>query len=182
VRVFGVTTRHQASLTKAATRIMQERAQGLRGTTRLHKPTVSEPLIVLIVDEIASLTAYIGDRKVRSEVEQLLGLLLSQGRAVGVSVIAAVQDPSKEVLPIRQLFSIRIGMRMTETSQTTMVLGTAARDAGAVCDQIPTATPGVAYVCQDGSAEPMRVRAFHVTDEDIDYLTANFAPQHGKSQ
>ena len=116
--------------------------------------TVDEPLIVLIVDEIASLTAYIGDRKIRAEAEQLLGLLLSQGRAVGVSVIAAVQDPSKDVLPIRQLFSIRIGMRMTESSQTTMVLGAAARDAGAVCDQIPTTTPGVGYVCQDGTAEP----------------------------
>jgi S-DNA-T family DNA segregation ATPase FtsK/SpoIIIE len=164
------------ALLRGATKIMQERAQRLRGHTRLHSPTVDEPLIVLIVDKIASLTAYIGDRKVRVEVEQLLGLLLSQGRAVGVSVIAAVQDPSKDVLPIRQLFSIRIGMRMTESSQTTMVLGTAARDAGAVCDQIPTSTPGVGYVCQDGTAEPVRVRAFHVTDADIDYLTTQFDP------
>lgn len=165
------------ALLRAATKIMEHRAQRLRGHTRLHKPTVAEPLIVLIVDEIASLTAYIGDRKIRAETEQLLGLLLSQGRAVGVSVIAAVQDPSKDVLPIRQLFSIRIGMRMTESSQSTMVLGTAARDAGAVCDQIPTTMPGVGYVCQDGTAEPLRVRAFHVTDADIDYLTAQFAPE-----
>ena len=93
-----------------------------------------------------------------------MGLLLSQGRAVGVSVIAAVQDPSKDVLPIRQLFSIRVGLRMTESTQTTMVLGAAAREAGAVCDHIPTSTPGVAYVCEDGDAEPVRVRAFHVTD------------------
>ena len=71
---------------------------------------------MLIVDEIASLTAYIGDRKLRADVEQLVGLLLSQGRAVGVSVIAAVQDPSKDVLPIRQLFSIRVGLRMTESN------------------------------------------------------------------
>jgi S-DNA-T family DNA segregation ATPase FtsK/SpoIIIE len=161
---------------------MQERAQRLRGHTRLHKPSVGEPLIVLIVDEIASLTAYIGDRKVRAEAEQLLGLLLSQGRAVGVSVIAAVQDPSKDVLPIRQLFSVRIGMRMTESSQTTMVLGAAARDAGAVCDQISTTTPGVGYVCQDGTAEPVRVRAFHVTDADIDYLTVQFAPVRKTTQ
>jgi len=131
---------------------------------------------VLIVDEIASLTAYIGDRKIRAEVEQLVGLLLSQGRAVGVSVIAAVQDPSKDVLPIRQLFSVRVGLRMTESTQTTMLLGAAAREAGAVCDQIPTSTPGVGYVCRDGSAEPVRVRAFHVTDPDIDYLTTHFAP------
>jgi len=164
-------------LLRAATKIMQERAHRLRGHTRLHRPTVEEPLVVLIVDEIASLTAYIGDRKVRAEAEQLLGLLLSQGRAVGVSVIAAVQDPSKDVLPIRQLFSVRIGLRMTESSQTAMVLGTAARDAGAVCDQIPTTTPGVGYVCQDGSADPVRVRAFHVTDADIDYLTTHFSPE-----
>jgi DNA segregation ATPase FtsK/SpoIIIE, S-DNA-T family len=166
---------HTLGLLRAVTTVMQQRAQRLRGHTRLHTPTPAEPLIVLIVDEIASLTAYIGDRKTRAEVEQLLGLLLSQGRAVGVSVIAAVQDPSKDVLPIRQLFSIRVGLRMTESTQTTMVLGAAARDAGAVCDQIPTSTPGVGYVCEDGNAEPIRVRAFHVTDPDIDYLGEHFA-------
>src|SRR5271166_987030 len=161
---------------RAVTTVMGQRAERLRGHTRLHTPTAAEPLIVLIVDEIASLTAYIGDRKTRTEVEQLLGLLLSQGRAVGVSVIAAVQDPSKDVLPIRQLFSIRVGLRMTESTHTAMVLGAAAREAGAVCDQIPTSTPGVAYVCEDGDAEPLRVRAFHITDPDIDYLTTHFAP------
>ncbi|WP_231513385.1 FtsK/SpoIIIE domain-containing protein [Mycobacterium paragordonae] len=168
-------------LLRAATQVMQKRAQRLRGHTRLHAPSSSAPFIVVVVDEIASLTAYIGDRKVRSEVEQLLGLLLSQGRAVGVSVIAAVQDPSKDVLPIRQLFSIRIGMRMTEATQTAMVLGGAARDAGALCDFISTATPGVAYVCQDGRAEPVRVRAFHVTDSDIDYLSEHFQPRLGRA-
>ncbi len=161
---------------RAVTAVMQQRAQRLRGQTRLHTPTTAEPLIVLIVDEIASLTAYIGDRKIRDEVEKLLGLLLSQGRAVGVSVIAAVQDPAKDVLPIRQLFSIRVGLRMAESTQTTMILGAAAREAGAVCDQIPTSTPGVGYVCIDGTSEPIRVRAFHVTDPDIDYLTTHFTP------
>jgi DNA segregation ATPase FtsK/SpoIIIE, S-DNA-T family len=169
------------ALLRAVTTVMRQRAQRLRGHTRLHTPTAAEPLIVLIVDEIASLTAYIGDRKARTEVEQLLGLLLSQGRAVGVSVIAAVQDPSKDVLPIRQLFSIRVGLRMTESSQTTMVLGAAAREAGAVCDQIPTSTPGVAYVCEDGDAEPVRVRAFHVTDADIDCLATHFAPHQASA-
>ena len=70
---------------------------------------------------------------------------------------------------------------MTETTQTTMVLGAAARDAVALCDEISTATPGVAYVCQDGRAEPLRVRAFHVADDDIDYLAEHFSPCPGKS-
>lgn len=166
-------------LLRSAVRVMQERAQALRGRTRLHTPTVEDPLVLVVVDELASLTAYIGDRKIRAEVEQLLGILLSQGRAVGVSVIAAVQDPSKEVLPIRQLFTVRIGLRMTESTQTTMILGAAARDAGAVCDQLPTATPGVGYVLEDGSPEAFRVRAFQVTDEDIDYLAETFALASG---
>lgn len=95
-----------------------------------------------MIDEIAALTAYVTDRKVRTEVEQLLGLLLSQGRAVGISVVAAVQDPAKDTLPVRQLFTVRIGLRLTEATQTTMVLGQGARDAGAECDRIPDTTPG----------------------------------------
>ena len=160
--------------------LMQARASRLRGHTRLHTPTPSEPLIVLIVDEIAALTAYVTDRKLRTEIEHLLGLLLSQGRAVGISVVAAVQDPAKDTLPVRQLFTVRIGLRMTEATQTTMVLGQGARDAGAECELIADATPGVGYVMIDGTAEPVRVRAFHVTDRDIASLARTFrAPRTG---
>src|SRR4029078_8088893 len=95
---------------------------------------------------------------------------LLNGRAFRVASVAAVQDPSKDVVPIRQLFSIRVGLRMTESSQTTMVLGAAAREAGAACDHLAPTTPGVGYVCVDGDAERVRVRSFHVTDADIDYL------------
>ena len=61
---------------------------------------------MLIVDELASLTAYIGDRKIRAEVEQLLGLLLSQGRAGRVSVVAAVR-----VRPSSMMVSASAGLR-----------------------------------------------------------------------
>ncbi|MEB3070517.1 FtsK/SpoIIIE domain-containing protein [[Mycobacterium] vasticus] len=154
--------------------LMHTRANRLRGHTRLHTPTPADPLIVLIVDEIAALTAYVTDRKLRTEIENLLGLLLSQGRAVGISVVAAVQDPAKDTLPVRQLFTVRIGLRMTEATQTAMVLGQGARDAGAECDLIADATPGVGYVMIDGTAEPVRVRAFHVTDADITALARMF--------
>ncbi|MEY8018899.1 MULTISPECIES: FtsK/SpoIIIE domain-containing protein [Mycobacterium] len=161
--------------------LMQARANRLRGHTRLHAPSTTEPLIVVIIDEIAALTAYVSDRKLRTETEQLLGLLLSQGRAVGISVVAAVQDPAKDTLPVRQLFTVRIGLRMTEATQTAMVLGQGARDAGAECDLIADATPGVGYVMIDGTADPIRVRAFHVTDRDITLLARTFrAPRSGE--
>lgn len=161
--------------------LMKARATQLRGHTRLHSPTPAEPLHVVIIDEIAALTAYVTDRKLRAEIEQLLGLLLSQGRAVGISVVAAVQDPAKDTLPVRQLFTVRIGLRMTEATQTAMVLGQGARDAGAECDLIADATPGVGYVMIDGTTDPVRVRAFHVTDRDITALARTFrAPRSGE--
>jgi DNA segregation ATPase FtsK/SpoIIIE, S-DNA-T family len=168
-------------LLRALVDLMHERANRLRGHTRLHTPTKTDPLFVIMVDEIAALTAYVTDRKARVEIEQLLGLLLSQGRAVGISVVGAIQDPSKDALPLRQLFTVRIGLRLTEASQTAMVLGQAARDAGAECDLIPDATPGVGYVMIDGTAQPARVRAFYVTDADIAYLVRTFpAPRPRK--
>lgn len=156
--------------------IMHDRANHLRGQSRLHSPTPAEPLFVLIIDEVAALTSYVTDRKVRSEIERLLSLLLSQGRAVGISVVAAIQDPSKDTLPVRQLFTVRIGLRLTEATQTTMVLGQGAREAGADCESISDKTPGVGYVMTDGTSEPQRVRAFHVTDSDIADLANKFIP------
>ncbi|MDO3110508.1 FtsK/SpoIIIE domain-containing protein [Mycobacteroides abscessus] len=161
-------------LLRALVALMHERANQLRGHARLHTPTTTDPLFVIIIDEIAALTAYVTDRKIRAEIEQLLGLLLSQGRAVGISVVGAIQDPSKDALPLRQLFTVRIGLRLTEASQTAMVLGQGARDAGAECDLILDSTPGVGYVMIDGTATPTRVRAFHVTDSDISYLVRIF--------
>lgn len=174
------TGQHSVELLRELVELMQARATRLRGHSRLHSPTVAEPLYVVIIDEIAALTAYVSDRKLRAEIEHLLGLLLSQGRAVGISVVAAVQDPAKDTLPVRQLFTVRIGLRMTEATQTAMVLGHGARDAGAECDLIADATPGVGYVMIDGTTEPVRVRAFHVTDRDITVLARTFrAPRPG---
>jgi S-DNA-T family DNA segregation ATPase FtsK/SpoIIIE len=170
------------ALLRSAADTMQARANRLRGKTRLHVPTVEEPLIVVVVDEMATLTAYGSDRKAKAEAEQLLGLLLSQGRAVGVSVIGALQDPSKEVMSVRQLFPIRIALRLAEASQVTMVLGPGARDRGARCDEIPDALAGVGYVAEDGTAELIRVRACHVTDDDIDHLVKIYRRRTGTTQ
>jgi S-DNA-T family DNA segregation ATPase FtsK/SpoIIIE len=156
-----------AGVLEEAVKRMRQRANRLRGVARQHIPTVDEPLIVVVVDELASLTAYLSDRKVKARIQDALGLLLSQGRAAGVHVVAALQDPRKDVLPFRDLFPTRIGLRMTEPEQADMVLGDGARDRGAVCDQIPETAPGVGYVALDGVREPVRVRFSYLTDDDI---------------
>ena len=115
-------------------------------------------LVVVVVDELASLTAYVTDRDAKTRIKAALSLLLSQGRAVGVVVVAALQDPRKDVLPFRDLFPTRIAMRLTEPEQVDMTLGEGARRRGAACDKIPEHLPGIGYVVLDGVAEPIRVR------------------------
>ncbi|MEU4791407.1 FtsK/SpoIIIE domain-containing protein [Micromonospora tulbaghiae] len=159
-----------AGVLDEAVKRMRLRAARLRGLTRQHVPTPEDPLLVLVVDELAALTAYITDRKVRDRIKESLGLLLSQGRAVGVHVVAALQDPRKDVLPFRDLFPTRIGLRLTEPEQVDMVLGDAARDRGALCDRIPESSPGVGFVVLDGVREPVRVRFAYLTDDDIRQL------------
>ena len=147
----------------------------MRGISRQHAPTLTDPLILIVIDELASLTAYQTDRKLRAETEQVLGVILSQGRAVGVSVVACVQDPSKDVISFRQLFPTRIGLRMSEPSQAGMALGAGARERGALCDLISDKQPGVGYVAEDGSADIVRVRSFYVSDSDIDVLSQEYS-------
>ncbi|MFC6022668.1 FtsK/SpoIIIE domain-containing protein [Plantactinospora solaniradicis] len=156
-----------AGVLEEAVKRMRLRAARLRGVARQHTPTPDDPLIVVVVDELASLTAYISDRKVKERIKDALSLLLSQGRAVGVRVIAALQDPRKDVLPFRDLFPTRIGLRLTEPEQCDLVLGDGARDRGATCDQIPESAAGVGYVALDGVREPVRVRFSYLTDDHI---------------
>lgn len=157
--------------------VMRRRQTSLRGHTRLHTPTVAEPLIVVVIDELASLTAYVIDRDAKKRITAALSLLLSQGRAVGVSVVGAVQDPRKDVISMRDLFPTRILLRVTEPEHVALTLGQGARDRGARADLIDEATPGVAYIGQDGMAEPVRVRFTHVTDHYIAVLTQAYAPR-----
>ncbi len=166
-----------AKVLEDAVTVMRRRQSMLRGKTRLHTPTVAEPLVLVVVDEIASLTAYVVDRDAKRRIAAALSLLLSQGRAVGVTVIGAVQDPRKEILTVRDLFPTRIALRLSEPEHVGLVLGQGARDRGARCDQIPETLPGVGYVGIDGRAEPVRVRFGWVTDADIDRLAHEYAPR-----
>ena len=156
-----------AEVLEDAVVVMRRRQNLLRGKTRLHTPTAAEPFLVVLVDELAALTGYVSDRDCKRRIGNALGLLLSQGRAVGVTVVAAVQDPRKETIPARDLFPTRIGLRLNEAEQCHLVLGPGARDRGARCDTIPDTLPGVGYVQVDGVAEPVRVRFAHVTDDHI---------------
>ncbi|MEV0228118.1 FtsK/SpoIIIE domain-containing protein [Nonomuraea sp. NPDC050786] len=174
-----------ADLLEQAAKVMQERAARFGGVQRSHTPTVEDPFILVIVDEVAFLTAYQHDRQLRQRISAALATLTTQGRAVGVGVLAALQDPRKEVMNIRNLFPDKIAMRLDESEQVDMVLGDGARDRGALADQIspnPTLGAGVGYTRLETSPDPVRVRAAYVSDTDIRAMVAEFAPAGGEAR
>jgi S-DNA-T family DNA segregation ATPase FtsK/SpoIIIE len=168
-----------ADLFDAAADLLRTRAARLRGVTRKHTPSRIEPLVVVVVDEMAFLTAYLPDRDLRRRIGQSLSVLLSQGRAVGVVVVAALQDPRKEVLPFRDLFPVRVALRLTEPEQSRIMLGPGAHERGAECERIPVSLPGVGYVVLDGLPNPVRVRAAWVTDDDIAAMAEQYPARRG---
>ncbi|MFC8532330.1 FtsK/SpoIIIE domain-containing protein, partial [Nocardia sp. NPDC057227] len=173
---FGVDATSILGMLSEAVGLMDERLVRMRrsGTRKLY-PSTDEPLMLIVIDEAAALSSY-ATREEQNEFRRLSGLLLSKGRAAAVVVVAALQDPSKETMPNRQLFSVRIGLRLDEPTQTAMVHGQGARDRGARCDQISELTPGVGYVGEDGTTGFKRVRAFWVSDEAVDAIVDAFSP------
>jgi len=146
------------------------------------KATVSTdtPVELLLIDEMAMLTAY-GDRTAVREALRLLAEIMTQGRAGLFTVMGYVQEPSKDVLDVRELFTVRICLGVTAASHVDMVLGEGARERGALADQIPgdDRHAGIGFVIDKGSRLPVRFRAAYVTDADIDELVDRCTPARG---
>ena len=129
-------------------------------------PSIGEPLIVLIVDELAALTGWTFDREAKSR---------SKPPSACSSPKAGCRRrrrrgrarPAQRRAAVRDLFPTRIALRLSEAEQVNLVLGPGARNRGALCDQISDPLPGVGYVAVDGIAEPVRVRFSHITDDHI---------------
>jgi FtsK/SpoIIIE family len=54
--------------------VMRRRQATLRGRTRMHSPRLAEPLVVVVIDELASLTAYVVDRDAKRRITAALSL------------------------------------------------------------------------------------------------------------
>lgn len=159
-----------------AARLARPTPQHPRGRRKLDAPTVDDPLVLVLVDELAAVTALVTDTALRARIGAALRLLLSQGRAVGFVVVAATQDARKETTDTRDWFPHRVALRTAEAAQADLILGRGARERGARTERIPDSLPGVGYVVVDDAAEPVRVRFARVTDEHIERLADDYEP------
>nr|BAS19007.1 hypothetical protein [Couchioplanes caeruleus subsp. azureus] len=110
------------------------------------------------------------------KIEDLLGLLLTQGRAVGFHVLGSIQEPTKDTFTIRDLFTgRRMALRLPTESYTEAALIEKAVDFGAQCHQISDQQPGVLFSLEDGAKTTVRARLGYVQDhhiaELVEYVT-----------
>lgn len=157
-------------------KLMDNRGHEMAGYTREHRPTTSSPLVVLLIDELAGITAYMSDPALRKEAAASLSRILTKGRALGIVVAAFLQDPRKEVLPMRGLFTQTIALRLRSRDEVTMVLGDGLADK-APAHRISPDRPGTGYViAEDGHAT--KVRSDFWSDDQI----RTTARQYGRSR
>lgn len=173
-RVFTDNPEQMADSLESCADLMQQRARSLAGHTRLHQPTPAAPLRVVVIDELAALTA-LCERKTAQRVEKALGRLLTQGRAPGCAVVAFLQDPGKDVIAYRNLFPTRVALRLAEAVEADMILGDGARARGATPHLIDPHTPGLGFIRHEVHPDPIRVRAAYVTDEQIRSMAISHA-------
>jgi DNA segregation ATPase FtsK/SpoIIIE, S-DNA-T family len=156
--------------------LLAKRADRMAGIHRCHEPTPNSPHVLVVVDELAALTAYISDPMLRRRADTALRLLLTQGRAPGVSVWAWVQDPRKDTVPMRNLFPQMVGLRLKDAFETEMVLGEAATRT-APCHRIDPRHPGTGYaITEDGTAT--KVRAHYAPDQLIHHVARDYPTVH----
>ncbi len=148
---------------------MDRRKAEFAGRVRSVPISRDNPLELLEFDEIGALTKYT-DRKTRELITEKVALLTTQGRALGFTVRGYVQEPTKDTVPVRELFPRRICLRVTAKSHVGMVLGDQAYERGAWANRIPESDAGTGYVWGEGIREPLRVRAGWVPDEVVKAL------------
>jgi DNA segregation ATPase FtsK/SpoIIIE, S-DNA-T family len=175
----------RATTMEQAVELLREGVEDMQDTQRrmniqrLRKVEVSPefPLDFIPIDELAMLTAY-GDRQLVREAIRLLALLMTQGRSSLFSVAGFVQEPSKDIVEVRELFTSRICLGVTAASHVDMVLGEGALDRGALAHEIPLDEEhaGIGFRMDKGTRLPRRLRVGHTTDADVIELNQSCAP------
>jgi S-DNA-T family DNA segregation ATPase FtsK/SpoIIIE len=148
-------------LLTAANAVLDSRADLLaERQERLWVPTVSEPALVIVVDELAELS---------DDAMALLERLARLGRAEGIILIGATQRPSASNLgglDARTQMTVRVALAVLETRDGELILGTGRLGAGWRPDRL--SGKGYFLVLAPGQHDLPRIaRAYWLTDPAV---------------
>jgi hypothetical protein len=120
------------------------------------------PLLLLMVDEVTDIALMAG---LKSDFYKDLIRLVSKGRAFGLVVVLATQNPKAEVLNtlIRGNMSTRIAFRVATAGHSRVILDRSG------AQELPRTIRGRMLARLDG--EPVTLQGFYVADEEVAALT-----------
>jgi S-DNA-T family DNA segregation ATPase FtsK/SpoIIIE len=148
-------------LLTAANAVLDARADLLaERQERLWKPTVDEPALVIVVDELAELSA---------DAMALLERLARLGRAEGIILLGATQRPSAANLgglDARTQMTVRVALAVLEARDGELILGAGRLGAGWRPDRL--SGKGYLLVLAPGQHDlPRLARAYWLTDPAV---------------
>lgn len=185
-RFSRIATREDDALEvlEALTEEMEARYDWLaeRGLKKFSPSLLSDenPLIVLVIDELADLVS-VGVTKEEKDADlqrsTRIRRLIAKGRAAGLVVIAATQKPQSDVVPtaLRDLIQLRVAYACTTNAMTDTVLGAGMSQNGGLSHEIPSSLRGLCYIVSETSRTPTRARTYWVPDADIEGIVAKVA-------
>jgi S-DNA-T family DNA segregation ATPase FtsK/SpoIIIE len=129
---------------------MDDRLDAMAGVSKQWAPSADGPQIVLAVDELAELDEPSFD---------VLRRIMSLGRAAGISVWAATQRPSADLVPtaLRTLFGVAVSFEVRRRSDSDVILGTGWASDGV--DASKLSSPGECWIVGAGDG-PRHAKAY----------------------
>jgi len=160
-------------------RLAEMDARGMR------KAPADWPRVVLVVDELAALTAAAaaGGKPAKeglARVQALCSRILREGRKTRVIMIGAVQKADQaSVGPFRDNFGFRSCGYVPTKSGSDMALGDGAADVGADASTLDPRMKGMSWLITDDYPGPRLMRSFFIADADLDAVATRVAIARG---
>ncbi len=136
-------------------------------------PEPGAPALVLIIDELANVTA-------SRDAAAMLEDIARRGRAAAVTLVMAVQYPTKQVVPmqVRTNVGAAICLRVTQVDYVDVALGRGAYREGWDASKLDPGREGLMFVRAIGATSPRVCRAYWVSDSAV----TRFAARYGKAR
>jgi S-DNA-T family DNA segregation ATPase FtsK/SpoIIIE len=155
-----------------AVAILHARAGSLASIGRREwHPSPQAPALVIIIDEYAELAESAPAAMTHTDTIARLG------RAVAVTLVAATQRPTQQVMgngAVRSQMDVRISFRVREQRDVDLILGQGMRKNGWHADKLNA--PGKFLISAPGHDTPRRARAYLITDHDVRDAIARCTP------
>ena len=168
---LATTPAEARALLADAIAILEARAAFLAATgQRVWEPSPEMPALVIVVDEYAELAetapAATGDAD----------SIARRGRAVAVTLVAAIQRPTQKAMgqgALRSQMDVRICFRVRERKDVDLILGQGMLAAGWQAHTLNA--PGKFLISAPEHDTPRRARAYLLTDEAVASTVAHYA-------